>query len=413
MELIVTGHVADIKAAWDAISDTDMINRVGGSKPIVDMAIERDEHNYPKVMGIAGGPAGIELPFEEDDNRWVHGRYFRQGRTYTAGPLLTSIWEGRLEPSGAGVIPTIWTRLTPRSFVYTPIIAAVGRRLKKKWQAYLDGLPPPGEVSTETLRTLEPYAAGALERWAKQADPEIASRVRDLLVHERPLELQRMSAFALADRWQLGRDAVLKAMVSGVGEGVFELYWSVKCPRCYAQTVSTGMLGDLADHAACASCDVDFSPDLGDNVEVLFAPHPSVAPRVEQTFCTLFPASVPEIEASFIMQPGESIEEHMQLRPGRWRIGAGSGIGDVGLDVSDVGDQAVEWKPGDKGVRDIKAGVVELKLHNEKSGRVRVQVVRDDELDQRVLASYLTTFPEFQRTLGDQVLAPDIRISNR
>lgn len=413
MEFTITGHLTDATAAWDAISDTDMINRVGGSSPMVDMSIERDEHNYPKVMGVAGGPAGIKLPFEEDDNRWVQGRYFRQGRTYSAGPLLRSIWEGRLEQQGDGVIPSIWTQMTPRSFVYTPIVAAVARRLNKRWQAYLDGLPPPGETSTEKLRTLEPYAQGSLDRWAKGADPEIAERIGHLLVHERPLELQRMSAFELADRWRLDRDAVLKAMVAGVGDGIFELYWSVKCPRCYAQTTSTGMLGDLADHAACASCDVDFSPDLGDNVEVLFAPHPSVAPRVEQTFCTLFPASVPEIEASFIMAPGESIEERMDLRPGRWRIGAGSGIGDVGLEVSDSGDMAVEWKPGDRGGRDVKAGEVALKLRNEKDGRVRVQVVRDDDLDQRVLASYLTTFPEFQRTLGDQVLAPDIRIANR
>ena len=51
--------------------------------------------------------------------------------------------------------------------------------------------------------------------------------------------------------------------------------------RCHGEVSSSTSLSDIADHAGCPSCDLDFDNDLSTNVEVLFAPHPGVLPRVE------------------------------------------------------------------------------------------------------------------------------------
>jgi class 3 adenylate cyclase len=150
-------------------------------------------------------------------------------------------------------------------------------------------------------------------------------------------------------------------------------------------------------------------------VEVLFAPHPSVAARAEERFCTLFPMAAPELRALFVLQPGEQVDASVPVDAGRWKLEAGAGSPRATIDIDDRGGGgALAWSSGGGDVSASgAAGMLALRLENPGQRRVRVHLSRTEVAEDRVLASALTTMPAFRRQMGHQVLSPSLRVAVR
>jgi class 3 adenylate cyclase len=405
MEITLRGPLADAGIAWDVLSDTDALNRAAGNAAMVSRVEQTP--NGPVVTGELTGPMGLRMPFRETGG-WVEQRWFRQYRTFTNGPLNRTAFELELVPEGEGVRPRIRLSLEG-PLAFRPLIAASGRRIERAWQRILDGLPAPGGMRTRDVDTLPDPLAAALRAWgADEPDPRIVDALASWLRTGTPLELQQIRAFACADRWGLDRHDVLCALLRAVPAGVLELYWSVRCPRCHGEVGASRSLSDLTDHADCASCDVGFGNDLGSNVEVLFAPHPGLLPRAEQSFCSFFPAGAPEIKGALRVPAGASVDETIVLGPGRFTLGVGEDA--VVVLVGSSGPNVLSWSPGDTVELQAAAGRIQLALSNPTDHALRVTLVADDALD-RVPASLLMTLPAFKRDLGSQALATDTRLS--
>lgn len=354
---------------------------------------------------------GSRLPFEEVDNRWVRHRYFRQVRDYGHPLLRRSVYWAELAPAGEGVRPTAGMELES-SALASPVVATALRRIQRRIQAHFAGLPAPGEARPLVRRDLTSSIREGLSRFRERVGADLADRLEVHLRTARPLELQQMRAYVLADRWGLDRKEVLIGLIHGVPAGLLELYWSVRCPRCHGQTAATVSLGVLADHATCTSCRIGFGADLGEHVEVLFAPHPALGGRVTESFCSIFPLGAPDTWGSWILQPGERIEEALTLRPGVYRLGPGGEEPDLQVIVAaDAPDRAIWWAPGGGGEVKVQPGAVSLIL--EAARRARITLTRHGHEQDRVVASTLATLPVFRRELSHQVLAPELRISTR
>lgn len=407
MKFEITGPVADADVAWRVLGDSDGLNRVAGNAALV----ARVEHGPegPQVIGEMVGPMGIRMPFRETGG-WVDGRWFTQERTFSSGPLSRSTFRMELVPEGRGVRPVMRLELEG-PLAFRPLLAASMRRIQHAWQGVLDGLPAPGTVERRPQQRLPDEVTIALGRWKGDVSPRLFDALRDTFVTGTALELQALRAFELADRWGLDREEVLVGFLRAVRSGVLELYWSVRCTRCKSEVSASTSLSDLADHAACSSCDVSFDNDLGTNVEVLFAPHPGLLPRVEQTFCSFFPAGSPEIRSALVVPAGGAVDETLVLGPGRFWLGTGGS--DVEVVVGSTGADGVRWTPGAEGRVEVVAGRVTLHIENPGSVPVRVVLIADDDGLDAVPASFLTSLPEFRREMSDQLLAPDVRISNR
>jgi adenylate cyclase len=408
----VRGKRSDRVAAWNLVSDTDWLNRVGKNSAVGQMEFRPDGEGYPRIVGELIGPLGIRMAFEEDKSAWIRGRFFEQRRSFQSGVFRTTAFSAKLHPDEDGVIPEIQVDITPAQAFLGPVVRAAASAVQRRWQAAVEALPLPGQgEGPPEIRSLDAGAMGVLRRWQQSVAPELADRIHRHLLTERPVLLQRTRAFQLADRWGLDRDEVLNGLIRGVKPGLFELYWSVRCPRCYGQTSSTHHLGDVQDHAACASCQLQFLPDLGENVEVLFAPHPGITPRAQENFCTVFPAAAEETHASFLLAPGEQAQGMVALTPGRWRLGDGA---DLHIEVTqEPGSGELSWRRGTEGETVQPMGEAALQMHNDGAERTRVQLFLDSESPQLCPASYLTNLPEFRRRMSHQVLARDIRISVR
>ncbi len=409
----LTGPRTHADAAWRSVADTDWMNRVAGNGVVVDMQIGRDAHNTPQVEGALSGPLGLRLPFVESECSWVRDKYFIQGRTYTSGPIKHSRYTVRLHPDGDAVVPEIKMELTPSSGLLRPVVGASLRKMETRWRSLLEGLPGFEDPSPRPpRRVLSRRAMAGIDGLAGKLDPQIVEHIRSHLSDARPLELQRMRAFQLADRWQVGREAVLDAFLNAVHAGVLELYWSVRCPRCYAQTSAAPSLGDVADHAECPSCQVAYQTDLGQHVEALFAPHPSVSPRIDEHFCTMFPMAAPEIVGCWILPADAEHTDVVPMEGGEWRLGSG-GDSDVMLVPEANGAAALDWAPGSSGTERVRLGSLDLSLQNPADHSVRVQLIRSQTGEDVLMAGHLTTVPAFRRSMGHQVLAAGTRISTR
>lgn len=420
MRVELEGKVSDRRAAWSVLGDTDHLNRRAGLGAVA-LRLEPAAEGAPTVLGEMRGLFGSSMPFVERRGAWVHERWFRQERTYTRSPVVSSRFELVLtRPSGdaasdpRAVVPRLLLELEPASVVMAPAVSARGRTIRDRWQAILDGLPAPGELrAAEPLRELDSHAASAFARWGSTSSSAIVSALRSHLVSARETELLRMRPFAIADRYALDRNDTLAAMLHSVRAGVLELYFSVRCPRCSGEVASAGSLSNIADHADCPSCRVGVPVDLADTVEVLFAPHPSIVTRLDQKFCTMFPSGAPELRAVLNLPGGAAAEEDVELPPGTWVLGAGGGIPDLELVVDGQGASEVKWEPGVSGPRAVRAGTVHLRADNPGTATERVILASRAPNDPVTPASMVAMWPEFRREFGPAALSPNARLAAR
>lgn len=411
----IEGPVTTAERAWRLVGDTDWMNRAAGNGSVVSMQVSAQNDGFPLLTGEMAGPLGMRIPFAEVWSSWVTERFFRQVRDLRSPIVARSDYRAELVPVEGGVRPVVEMALTG------PGWSSLVRRglslgaMERGWEAALRRLSEPEAGEDGNPREIAAPALAAIERWRAAGDPAVVARVEALFRSGRPTDLARMRAFVLADRWGLSRDTVLDALLAGVDAGATELFWSVRCVRCYGQVAGGRLLSDLADHAQCPACGVRCETDLGDNVEVLFAPHPAVIAELDVNFCTVFPAKAPSQRAVFTLGPGQRVTTLAPLPPGAWRLGAGQGA--VDLDVNAVvegeGGAVLSWTPESRGCSIVRAGNVELDLHNQSAARARVYLTQVGGALPMVPASLLTTRDAFRRRLSHHVLATDLRIGVR
>jgi adenylate cyclase len=410
----LSGRRADARAAWSLVGDTDYLNRVAGNGRMASVDIQ-DENGVPVVRGTMEGPLGSRIPFVDREMSWVAGRFLRQVRSFESPAIKSSRFEARLEPDGDGVIPHLSLDLEPANALLRPVLSHQLRGIEAGWRGLLERLPAPGQPAPPVeASALSGPANAALSAWSKAAPSPFVSRFGALLATGNPIELQQLRAFTLADRWGVDREQLLIAMLDGVKAGALELYWSVRCPRCRGQAASSASLSDIADHATCGVCRIETNTDLGANVEVLFATHPGIAPRVEGRFCTMFPAVSPDQRALLDLAAGVAVDELVPLEIGEWRLGVLGPAPEVPVHAATDGADVVQWRASSSASEArVRAGQVRLEATNDSARALKVQILSDRPADDRVPAALVTTLPQFRRQMGHQVLSTGTRISVR
>lgn len=405
----VSGPAVPADVAWSFLGDTDWYNRSVGNGVVVGMNMGLAGDGVPSVDGSLTGPAGVRLPFHETWMSWEKGRFFRQVRQVESPILRGTDWVGWTEPEAGGKVrPHVQLTLYGPIWMQ-PVLKGAVSRIGERTAAALEGLGRPAPPARE-LSDAAPFAA-----WRKEADGPLVDRIVEHLRHARPTDIARMRPFALADRWGVDREALLEAFVLGVSARAVELYWAVRCRRCFGAVGGGGSLSDVADHIDCPSCHIRTDTDLGENVEVVFAPHPSVLVHPEERYCTFYPAGAPEQHSVWTLGPGQRLETEAELGPGEWRLGAaGRGV-DRAVHLREDGPStALSWAAtGPAEELDARAGKVAVRLDNGAQQRQRVYLTRMGSEEPRVSAALLTNRPAFRRRFGHQVLARDVRVSVR
>jgi adenylate cyclase len=412
MRVELEGHRSDRHIAWSRLADTDLLNRIAGNGAVRMRLEPREDGAPPTVVGEMDGMFGA-MPFTESTVGWVHERWFVQDRVFHGAPIATSCFRLELRKEGDGVVPRVVLDVEPAHRWMAPAINARIGGVGRRWQKLLDELPAPGQPDRTVVRPLSAEARAALERWRPQCEPRVVQALEHLLQSSSETELRKLRPFGVADRYRLDRQETLVGMLRAVSAGLLELVWTVRCERCSASVSSATSLSDIADHAGCPSCGVSFATDLAETVEVVFAPHPSILARVEERFCTVFPAGAPEVRCALGVAAGRQAREIVEMVPGTWLLGSGQGEPDLQVEVASGGAEQLHWRPGASGSQRVRPGPVELRVDNDAPTERRVTLLHQGPLAPPVHAIEVAMLAEFRRQFGPAALSAGARISAR
>ena len=113
------------------------------------------------------------------------------------------------------------------------------------------------------------------------------------------------------------RDAI-EGCLAGVRAGLLTMKWDLLCTNCRGAKVSTSVLSELPRGAHCPSCNIDYGRDFEKNVELSFAPAPTVRPLSAGGFCLSGSmATCRNVAVQLLLAPGETRRVTIDLPPGQ------------------------------------------------------------------------------------------------
>jgi eukaryotic-like serine/threonine-protein kinase len=319
---------------WPHVANTERLNRAIGL-PAVDFTTEPDPaggtHRFGEFRAAGVVNAWREHPFE-----WVEGRRLGVLREYHRGVFKWMASTVELKPrDDGGTTLTHRVRIEP-SGLMSRLIAAVevgvkGKRALERVYRRIDCYAGGKLGAPETSDPFEPALPmkpagrrrleGLLNRLIElRLDPAVVEKLGDFLSHAPPQEVARIRPLALAERLGLNADQLTAACLHGAREGLFVLLWDILCPICRIPSGVKDALKAVSEHEHCPACDLDFKPDFGEAVEMIFRVHPEVRPSELATYCIGGPAHSPHVAAQVRIAPNETIELELALSEGAYRL---------------------------------------------------------------------------------------------
>ena len=92
------------------------------------------------------------------------------------------------------------------------------------------------------------------------------------------------------------------------------------CPHCRGAKASQPSLSGVKPVAHCDSCNVDFTANFDQSVELTFTPNAAVRAVMRADYCVGGPQVTPHIVAQQSLRAGESRTLPLALAPGRYRV---------------------------------------------------------------------------------------------
>ena len=161
---------------------------------------------------------------------------------------------------------------------------------------------------------------GCWTDWSNRASTlAVVDQLGEYLTTGAAQELARIRPLALAERWGVDPDQVVRACLHGAREGLLELHWDLLCPVCRISCQVTDTLRAIAEHAHCEACHLDFQLDFANSIELIFRVHPEIRAADLGTYCIGGPAHAPHVIAQVRVAPGERIELDLELPAGSYR----------------------------------------------------------------------------------------------
>ena len=124
----------------------------------------------------------------------------------------------------------------------------------------------------------------------------------------------------LARELKVPQRAAVEGCLAGVRAGLLTMKWDLLCTNCRGPKLSAGALSELPRGAHCPSCNIDYDRDFEKNVELSFAPAPSVRPLMAGGFCLSGPMATPHVAVQLLLAPGEKRSVQIDLPPGSYRL---------------------------------------------------------------------------------------------
>jgi len=408
--------VFDVKgtpeALWPYIADSSRLNRALGTAEM------RFEERDGKRWGTARN-GGVRHEWLEVPWNWVANQWLTCLRVYERGFMRVMFAIHRLEPIPTGTRVYLYFGAVPRGVfgaaalrlgfptlerAYRRVLPALADQLERLRPDVLL-LPPPQlpEPATQRLRQqrevlvaegLPVACVDALVDWLRTGDDPDLHRIQ---IRER------------ARVWGLPEQDLLRTALHATRAGLLTLSWDTVCPHCRGVRDENATLAELAAQSRCDACQVTFSTDTQESVEVTFRVHPSVRDVPDQVYCSAEPSKKDHIRVQRTVAPGAQVALHPGLAPGRytvWRDRDGGWY----LDVGEGGAQTVAWAQHPAGTVVATSPDATIELSNETGAPGTFRIERATWNDHALRAGHLLSFQEFRDLFSEDYIGADVRL---
>ena len=400
-------------ALWPLLSDTSRLNRAVGTAEMTFYEKDGKRFGRSKAGGIAHD--WLEVPWN-----WVAEQWLTSTRIYDRGLMTASYAIHRLEPIETGTRVYIYYAAVPRSalaaFAIRIGFGSIGRALRRvlpQIAAQLDRPVP------EVLRAPPPPLAGeASHRLDVGRDQllgeglpkDLVDRFVELIRTGDDADLHRIQVRALARTWKQPETDVLRTALHATRAGLLELSWDTICPHCRGLREEAGALSDVGAEARCEVCEIDFTTDAQEAVEVTFRVHSSIREVPEQLYCSAEPARRDHIRVQTTLPPGGKTVLRPRFAPGRYTVWAGH-RGGWYVDVDDDGPPELVWDDHPEGTIVRACAAPAVHLANDGAEPETFTIERAKWSDDALRAGTLLGMQEFRDLFSKEYLGADVKLA--
>ncbi len=444
------------EAIWPLVADTNRFDK-DARLPIVSFANPDAPARENGRRDVFLTWMGQRIEWVEEPFQWVRPHQLSVTRHYSRGPLrrLTAQISLAHDVRG-GTMFTYELFITPANLLgrlAAPI--QLGRVFKRNVSRVITlydaqaALSTPATTDAQSNSTLLESTRGVvlapggntrLSSFEKSliergSPPTLVDRLVRAIRRGDDLDLHRMRPYAFADRWRVDRRAVLELFLSATRAGMLEFQWEILCPMCRGSKSKSSKLAELAETVHCEACQIDFTANFDQLVELTFRPGASIRPISVAEYCVGSPQRTPHIAVQQLLAPGESIEVNPKLERGRYRVrasqvpggglldaegpsprghgerGEANGHGD-GRDENGNHHEVISIRENAWPDHPISTSLTpRLTLRNDTTREQLVAIERMEWSDQAATAAQVTALQAFRDLFSTEALRPGQRIS--
>ena len=412
---------------WPLVTNTDRLDRALGFAPVTyhtRFEPGRGVRTFGEGRKAGMVEAGEDYPYE-----WVEPRRMGILREYTQGPFKWLVSSVELLPrAGGGTTLVHSLRLEPRTWtirigsrwgvgvgmrkslekVYRRIDATLTFERPRGASPGVDPFDEPSKLPPVQRRRLDRLLDRLVEGGI---DAAVVDGLGEFVASGSPQELARIRPLAFAERFKLDADQVVAACLHGARDGLLELHWDLLCPVCRISAQITDTLREIAAHAHCVACNLDFELDFARSIEMIFRVHPEVRDAQTGVYCVGGPAHSRHVVAQIRVAAGERIELELELPEGSYalrgpqlpwsaefRVEKNTGVRRWDIDL--IEGPAVAKPPA------FRSGAQTFALHNPGEPEILVRVERTASRNDALTAARAAALPLFRELFPGEVLAP-------
>ena len=396
---------------WPFISDTSRLNRALGTAEMT--FVEKAGKRYGSAK-----PGGVRHEWLEVPWNWVAEQWLSSLRVYDRGFMIAMYAIHRLEAIATGTRAYFYYGAVPRNAIYAaairlgfPTLERAYKRVLPELAAQLDRIRP--EVLQVAPPSLDGESASRLDNLREQLIAEKLDHV-DLLVDwirsGDDADLHRIQIRERARAWKVPELELLRTALHATRAGLLDLSWDTICPHCRGLREENGKLAEVAANGHCDVCEIDFTTDAAEAVEVTFRVHPSIRDVPERLYCSAEPATKDHIRVQALVAPGEHKTLAPSLAPGRYVMWRGH-VGGWYLDVEPDGPSAVEWADHPEG-HVVRVGVrPAITFVNSSAEPELFSVERATWSDDALRPGTLLSFQDFRDLFSEDYIGADVKLA--
>lgn len=335
---------------WPYLIDTSKMNKDLGLPPWKEITQKGELHASTVTLGR--DQEWIEKPWI-----WQHERELQNHRVYSKGWMTEQRGVFTVHPTAHGCTVGIYFCWGFRTIFSKALFAMAAPMLKKKFAEFFKSKEALISASSNQMADL--MLAKLEERKKIAADQrkdlkelfsqegvwtEPLEKFLEYLLHEDELDLDRIHLKKVAGLLKVDIHDLFEATAILLRHGLLSLTWDVICPHCRGATASEVKLAEIQTKNNCEACEVEFSIDQEESVEIVFHLTEKLRTIPKQVYCAAEPAKKKHIKLFQNVAGRTQRKFDLNLPPGRYRLRAKKVAKLFQFEVSDdATNNQIQW----------------------------------------------------------------------